>query len=282
MGPRFDIYVRVSRVGKRSGDSYTTVEEQERSCREYAKRHGFEVGLVVTEEDVSGGKRIKDRQLDTLVQRVENGESAGIIAFNVKRFARSVAEGSLAINRIKAAGAEFHDSFGNNTRDNSLAINIYLAIGEDELEKLTEQWGRSRERAIEAGKFIGPTPLGYVRVDGRLVEDPFDGPRVRRLFTIAASEGLHAAIGFARETWPARSWTTSDTRKILGNRRYLGECKHGKHVNPAAHEPLVSASDFTLAQTAPAQRRRNSDYPLSGLAVCGECGGPLHVVLGQR
>jgi hypothetical protein len=81
-----------------------------------------------------------------------------------------------------------------------------------------------------------------------------------------------------------REWTTDSTRKLLKSRVYLGESwmwvqengKRSRKVNEHAHEPLTTLEDWTAAQSMPRGRRKNLDYPLTGVARCMECGEPLH------
>ncbi len=63
----------------------------------------------------------------------------------------------------------------------------------------------------------------------------------------------------------------------MTNRVYLGESRHGDDlVNPEAHEPLVPLGTWIAAQVERVQpRMRSLDYPLSGIARCASCGGPL-------
>ena len=70
-----DSYIRVSRVGGREGDSYTTVEEQ----RRLINQADVEIGLEIVEEDVSGSRAVKDRGLEELIVRVEEGKSARMV-----------------------------------------------------------------------------------------------------------------------------------------------------------------------------------------------------------
>ena len=51
-----DIYVRVSDVKGRAGDSFISPKDQEERCRALAKARGYQVGEVLTDLDVSGGK----------------------------------------------------------------------------------------------------------------------------------------------------------------------------------------------------------------------------------
>ena len=57
---------------------------------------------------------------------------------------------------------------------------------------------------------------------------------------------------------------------------YLGEVRHataGRNLN--AHEPLTDLGTWTAAQIKPRRRAPSVAYPLSGIARCAGCGGPL-------
>jgi hypothetical protein len=54
-GLPFDGYIRVSRVGDRSGESYISPTTQERGILEWAQRRGVQVEVCPPEENVSGG-----------------------------------------------------------------------------------------------------------------------------------------------------------------------------------------------------------------------------------
>jgi hypothetical protein len=158
-----------------------------------------------------------------------------------------------------------------------------LQMNRSQWNKAKERYALSQRNAIEAGKFIGPTPLGYVRRGGRLQEHPKLGKVIRQAYRRAARDGLHAAMAYLQEEVPERNWTTDSARKVLASRVYLGEAwmwvqengKRARKVNPAAHAALTTLDDWTAAQVAPRERKRNGEYPLSGIARCATCGGSL-------
>jgi DNA invertase Pin-like site-specific DNA recombinase len=288
MSKPYDIYIRVSQVNGRSGASYQSPTNQEDACRALAKRKGLRVGQVVKEEDVSGGKRVKDRALEGLVKRVEDGKSDGILAFDVKRFARSVAEGSAAIKRIKDAGGEFCDSYGNSTRENSLAINIYLAIGEDELEKLTAGWAKSKGNAIARGVAPFPVPPGYrKRDDGTTAVDADKAKAVLHAFKLRDQNIRHPtqdnSMPAIRRYLAGRGIELSlgGLARMLQNRFYRGELHYDGHEpNLTAHDPIVPADLFERVSRAPKRRGRigKSDRLLACLGVLRcTCGGRMSV-----
>src|SRR5215212_8295477 len=97
----WDVYVRVSRLGERTEDEATEVYEAQ--CYEWATRNDFTVDEVVDDTDVSGSVAVARRGLERLVQKVEAGESEGIITPYLDRFGRDTIEGALAYRRIKLA-----------------------------------------------------------------------------------------------------------------------------------------------------------------------------------
>ena len=97
----FDIYIRVSQLGDR--DEQDATEIYEAACREWAEHSDIDIDEVAIDTDVSGSVAVKDRTLERLVRRIENGESDGIITPWLDRFGRDQIEGSLAYRRIKKA-----------------------------------------------------------------------------------------------------------------------------------------------------------------------------------
>jgi DNA invertase Pin-like site-specific DNA recombinase len=98
----FDLYIRVSKLGERSEEEATEVYEAQ--CRAWADRAGVAIDLVAEETDVSGATAVAERKLERLLQRVEGGESEGIITPYLDRFGRDLIEGALAYRRLKLAG----------------------------------------------------------------------------------------------------------------------------------------------------------------------------------
>src|SRR6266540_1084355 len=88
-----DGYIRVSRVNGRSGESYRSPGDQRAVIERLAAAHGLTLGEVVIEEDVSGSRKIAQRELGRLVEKVEAGQSGGLIVWKVSRFSRSLLDG---------------------------------------------------------------------------------------------------------------------------------------------------------------------------------------------
>lgn len=267
-------YIRVSRVNGRQGPSYISPKVQRERIEEWAKAHNAVVADWVQEEDRSGKAGSKRPEFTTALDRVTQREVDGIVVWKFSRFGRSLIESALRIHKIEEVGGVVESA--TEGTQSKLTRNIMLAIAEDELDRLTETWADARQRAVGRGVWIGAAPLGYVRVEGRLMEDPVTGPVIRESYRRAARDGLHAAMAYLQEMVLDRVWNTDSVRKLLASRVYLGEVRSGDLVKVDAHDALTDPKTHTAAQTDPRPRRPNTHYLLSGIATCAECGSGLH------
>lgn len=127
---------------------------------------------------------------------------------------------------------------------------------------------------------IGRRRDGRARVAPRWVVDPDVGPRVTEAFRLAA-EGVPYEEIIRQTGLPLKK---TSVRSLLVNETYLGVMKFGSERFAGALEPLVDRETwdrvqarFTTRAEQAKKARRNmaTDYLLSGLAVCGECGAAM-------
>jgi DNA invertase Pin-like site-specific DNA recombinase len=73
-----DGYIRVSRVGDRSGESYISPDVQRQAIERWAAERDVEIVLHEPEENVSG--ETMDRPVfNRLLARIRNGRSGGLV-----------------------------------------------------------------------------------------------------------------------------------------------------------------------------------------------------------
>ena len=282
-------YYRVSRIGARdkNSESFRTVKQQRASIKAIVKlTEGARIVDEVEAVNASGGKAWPEPKLAEAIARVDRGEADGIVVYDLSRWGRhlhalEVIERWAREDKVFISASEKFDA---TTSTGRTCLGMMMLIARWYWEQSKERFAVTQSDAVEAGKFIGPTPLGYEREDGRLFPDPVDGPVITEAYRLAATDGIHAAIDHLVAKVPGRrEWTTDSARKLLASRVYLGEAwmwvqgngSKTRKVNVGAHEPLTTLADWTAAQTAPHERRKNGEYPLSGVARCEGCGGPL-------
>lgn len=75
-----DAYIRVSQKGDREGESYRSPKQQTEAMAAWASANDATIAKTVTDENVSGKKRVKDRKLEELIVRAEQGITDGMVA----------------------------------------------------------------------------------------------------------------------------------------------------------------------------------------------------------
>lgn len=279
----FDGYVRISRVGGRSGPGFIGPQMQRETIARIAAAKGVELGEIVDERDVSGGTRIEERKLGRLVERVERGESDGVIVWKLSRFSRSLLDCVETATRITRAGgrliAEDFDSAQPMAKG---MLGLLAGMAEEELEARRQVWDESRRRSVERGVPNGRAPFGYrKRPDGRLEVVERETAKVREAFRLRAEGMSFSEIG------RRCGWSHSTCRQVLSNVAYLGVARSGAYVNENAHPAIVTRELWGAAQagrtrTPAATGALTAERLLQGLARCAGCGRTLKIVHRQR
>ena len=279
-----DGLIRVSRVGDRKGDSFISPEVQRRQIANYCATFGLTIGEWLEELDVSGGTTNR-HLLNRALQRIECGQSSGLIVSKLDRFARNTGEGLGAIKRITDAGGRFicvEQNFDTSTPQGWFFMTVLLAFAELERENRRLEWAVSVKEAIDRGLYVAKAPLGYLKCNTKtLVPDEAVAPFIRDVYLLRAQgAGWQSATGtFSHGIRISRQ----GVKKLVANTAYKGWARSGVAINEHAHEPLVTEAEWQLAQQTrttghlPSPEAKSANCLLLGLAWCGSCGYALHV-----
>jgi len=282
-----DVYVRVSQVGGRDGDSFISPEVQESRCRAQLEVDGLTVGKVFTDLDQSG-RKMKRPEFDRAMARAKSGQSGGIVVYKLSRFGRTTRGVLAAITELEEAGAAFvscDPKIDTSSPSGRFMLTVFTALDELEVENLTVAWAVAHANHIGRGVHSGSAPAGYAKGPDKVLVPNEHAPAVREAFRMKAEEGANR-VAIARYLTDQAvltrhnrtQWTASTVAKMLSNRAYLGEARFGEMVNVDGHEALVDERTFRLASRRETRRSGNrGDGQLlgSGLCRCGTCGGGL-------
>ena len=279
----FDIYIRISKLGERSEDEATEVYEAQ--CRAWADRAGVAVDMVEEDTDVSGATAVSERKLERLIQRVEAGESEGIITPYLDRFGRDLIEGALAYRRLKLAEGRLicvNDGIDSERPGDEFQFQIRMVFAEDYLRRTRSNFQAAVERAAARGVYLASKPpFGYRKdEEGKLIVDEQRAPDVVELFERrAAGANVGQLTRFLQGEGVEIS--KSGVRSILKNRAYLGEMRlqNGRRGEPTViknhHAPLLSEQQWEAGQVKHDYVPRTGlteDARLRGLVYCRSCG----------
>lgn len=309
-----DVYIRVSSLGERDEEESTEIYEAQ--CREWANSHGVVVDQVVDDTDVKGSVAVAERGLERLVHRVAQGESAGIITPYLDRFGRDLIEGAVALKRISDADGKLvavKDGFDSSSPGSELVFNLRMAIAQDYLTRVRENFQEATNRAVTRGVWLPPrVPFGYLKDEKkRLAIVPEEAELVRELFKRRAGGATladlqrwmnadHAEVVRAQRHRVRRNGkkekfrediSRGGVRSILANRAYLGEMrvpskrKGQPRVVKDHCPPILTESEWQAGQVKQAFSPRNgraSKARLRGLVWCAGCGRRCKVGASRR
>ena len=269
-------YVRVSRVGDRA-ETLISPQLQEREIREWAKRRGVSVEMLPAELDRSGGDDTRPI-LQGAIERIERGELAGVIVWNFARFTRSLASSVAFLESIEKAGGELHstsEQIDATTPAGRMTRNFLFSIAQAEREQKAEGFDKAKAEAVARGIWTSPVvPFGYRKnAERRLEPDPVEAPvRAEVTRRRGAGHSWHALAEYIREE-TGRSFLPATIRQMVQSRTALGEARQGRHVNPAAHEPIVDRATWEAAQVSQPKPARgiHGEALLGGLVRCAGC-----------
>ncbi|HSU55811.1 MAG TPA: recombinase family protein [Candidatus Dormibacteraeota bacterium] len=291
------IYCRVSSKEQIAG---TSLESQERACRDYANAKGMRVLKVFIEQGESA--KFADRtQLLQLIEfcRQSQDKIETLLVWKIDRFARNVADHYSIKTALLKYGVRVVSVTEPIDSDptGKLMEGVLASVAQfdnDVRAARTVQGMRSR---IKEGIFPWGPPLGYMRSvttgEKKTLPDVPNQPifdllqRAWKLF--ASGAYTQAEMGRLMGSWgltTARggSFGPQSLYQLFTNPYYKGILVdpwdgaeyEGKHV------PLVTVEEFARAQEAIAKRNRslshqkdNPEFPLRGLARCDACLHPL-------
>jgi site-specific DNA recombinase len=300
---RLDAYMRTSKLDGRDGEDNLSRAEQEKTIRAYCDLDGHSIVHWHYEADQSGGDDTRPKWNEAL-ERVESGETDGIIVAKLDRFARSAVDGLRAVTRIERAGGTFvsvAERFDTANAYGRFTMTIFFALAELELGRIKSGWRAAMESmVIENGVHgSGPAPAGYTRPErlrkgdkASRLELSEHAPAVLAAFECRAAGGSWTEVAQvltdagvpnrgARKGEPVagKPWTWTSATKLVANRVYLGEARYGDIVRLDAHPVIVGRALWKRVRDRdgerPAGRSSSDGALLAKLLLCSVCGKSL-------
>jgi DNA invertase Pin-like site-specific DNA recombinase len=198
---RVVIYPRVSTSQQKDGLS---LDQQEKECRAYCEKRGYEIAAVITETYTAHDSLDARPELRRARDMIQSGQADGLLVWKIDRASRDMVDGLILLREIDRAngflesvmrGRVSTDRYGKMM----FAMELGQAEGEwDDIALRTQPHIRLR---AEMGKpFLGGYPLYGYRYEGKhndaLVIDPDTAPIVVRIFDLI-NQGV-SAVEIAR------------------------------------------------------------------------------------
>jgi len=286
------IYVRVST--KEQAENQTSLDTQKRECRNFARKNNVTVPEEnLFEERGESAKFIDRTELQRLLEFVkQNKDKVSVLyIWKIDRLARNLGD----YYGIKVALAKYGVKIVSVTEpidDDPVgrfleAILAAAAQFDNEIRAIRTITGM-RFR-VEQGSWPHSAPIGYKKVDKRVVPDPKFAPIITDVL-LKFSTGTYSQAEIARyafdkgvQTKSGRPKSVDAMKKILQNLIYAGYTRNklSPKINKGRHKALVNEEvihkniDLISGSKKAYVLRGDDIFPLRGTLLCSNCGHNL-------
>lgn len=275
---RAALYARVST--EEQAMHGVSLDAQRERLVQYAKENDLSVVGIYVDEGISARKRYTKRAAFMRMLEDIKAKNIDVVLFiKLDRWFRNIAdyyEVQAILDRHKVQWIATEEEYDTTTANGRLALNIKLAIAQDEADRTSERIKFTFQNMVKSGRVIsGSTPLGYKIEDKRVVIDEETSPIVQDMFSkYIGCRSAAATSRYILEKY-GRHIDLKSMKRMLTNRWYLGEAYGIEGWCP----PIIDEQTLDLAESILSVRsarydgtRTNRVYLFTGILFCGSCG----------
>lgn len=261
------------------GNSLVT---QEKNCREYAQKNGYEILNVYIEQGESAktADRTELKKLMGFCTSRKNNVSA-VIAYKIDRISRNTDDYSVIRIQLKRYGVEIKSTseFFEDNPAGRFMENIIANVAQFDNEVRTERSVGGMRDAVREGRYVWLAPYGYtnIRVDGKATIAPnnFSSFVVKAYNEVAeniySSEVIRKKLTKEGMVNPAGKPISKNCfYNLLRNKIYTGWVTQFGETNKGAFKAIISEELFNRVQwvlsgkshKSKIRLTENPDFPL--------------------
>jgi len=281
---RFFLYIRKST--DEDDRQILSLEAQETELLEFAEKEKLSVVDIFRESQTAKdpGRPIFNQMLN----KIEQGEAEGILAWHPDRLARNSVDGGKIIFLVdseKIRFLKFPTFWFEATPQGKFMLNIAFGQSKYFVDNLSENTKRGLRQKLRRGEMPGYAPLGYLN-DLRthtMIKDPGRFCFVKKIFDLYSAENYslkdlrNKIFDIGLLTRKEKMLSVSMVQNILQNPFYYGVFKYNGELYQGKHEPMITKKLFekcqsVLSDRSRPQKRNIKKFAFRGLLFCGECG----------
>ena len=258
------IYIRVSTMDQ-VRDGFSLGEQKER-LKDYCKSKGYKVFKIYEDAGISA-KNENRPSYQEMMTDVKLRNINVIVAFKMDRLTRSVYDIERLINFVNDYNCAIDclaDESNTLTSNGRMVIRIMTTVSQNEIERTSERTKIGLAGAIKQGHIPSVTPLGYKRLDKKLIIDNTTSDIVKRVFDLYALGYSHQKISntYNSENILNKTWYDSTIAKILSNPIYKGDyiTNKGKDTESFYENVVKPIITKELWEDCQVQKKRNARH----------------------
>ena len=262
-----------------------SIESQIAELKEFAVREKLHVTEFLVEARTA---KIPGRSVfNQVIEKIEKGETNGILAWHADRLARNSIDGGKIIYLLdtgKIIDLKFPTFWFENTPQGKFMLSIAFSQSKYYVDNLSENVKRGNRQKLRKGVLPNKATYGYLNEPRlRTIEvDPVKSKIVRKAFEIFANgENSFADIAkffqkFGITRYNGKMLHLDTVKRILSNKFYIGIINFGGETFEGSHKLFIDPEVFNKVQKILEAREhpkpRNHNFVFLGLAKCAECG----------
>ena len=257
------LYLRVS-TEDQAKEGFSLPEQKER-LEALCKFKGYKIYDYYTDAGISAKTGNYRPEFDRLIEDAKNKKINTIIALKLDRLSRSIYDWENLLKTSEKYGFDLvcaNDDINTTNANGKMVTRIMMSVSQNEIERTSERTKVGMAGAIKKGHIPAVCPIGYKRVDKKLVPDPLTKDIVIRIFNLYFEGNSYSTIAniFNKEkVLDKTNWRDVRILKILSNEIYKGDYVSGKTLNKPIYyenvvEPIVSKE---LWENCQAQKKKN-------------------------
>ncbi len=274
------IYCRVST--KEQVDEGTSLITQERVCRDFCSKHGYEIAEVYIEQGESAktADRTELKKLLAFCTTKANSISA-VVAYKLDRIARNTDDYAHIRVLLKRVGVDIKSTseYFEDTPTGRFMENIIANVAQFDNDIRTERSIAGMKEAMREGRYVWKAPLGYtnLKIGGKSTITTTDkSVYISKAFQLLSS-GTKSVVdvwaqlvqeGLTQET--GKPISLKQFHKLLNNELYTGWIIKFKERHRGTFPAIVDKDMFdhvqyillSKKQTSKQYTTNNPDFPL--------------------
>ena len=279
------LYLRVS-TEDQAKEGFSLPEQIER-LEALCKFKGYKIYDYYTDAGISAKTGNHRPEFDRLIEDAKSNKINTIIALKLDRFTRRIYDWENLLKTSEKYGFDLvcaNDDINTTNANGKMVTRIMMSVSQNEIERTSERTKVGMAGAIKKGHIPAVCPIGYKRIDKKLVPDPLTKDIVIRIFNLYFEGNSYSTIAniFNKEkVLDKTDWRDVRILKILSNEIYKGDYVSGKTLNRPVYyenvvEPIVSKELWENCQVQKKKNQKNymrtQTYIFLQKLRCPKCG----------
>ncbi len=285
------LYTRVSTKEQVEGFSLSS---QEKVCRDYAEKQGWNVIEIFEEQGESAKTAYRTQLLKLLEYCAKNkGKIDALLVYKLDRFARDSSDHHTIRAALSRYGMVLRSVTENidETSTGKFMENMFAAVNQFDNDVRADRTRAGMKEKVRQGLWSWAPPMGYKSSPAGMIIDTEKALFIKQAFELYAT-GNYGINEIAKRfnKWGIRTKkgnkiSSQTVTKILENKLYMGiievngwegevEGIHEKIINPELFYKAKAVREGKSVSAVP-RLVNNPEFPLKNIAKCYSCGSYL-------